>query len=263
MSDLSSSRVRREPPAFRQLVVAATQQRTPYLMRLTLRGAALAGFEPPLPAGSVRLLIPDAMGAELVIPTWNGNEFVHLDGRRPVIRTLTPLRHDAEAGELDVDVVLHGNGPLSEWAVACRPGDPVALSGPGRGYAFGDGATGYLFAGDESAVPAIGQLVEAIPTAAGATVIVEVAHAEARLALVDRPNVDVRWIERPGGAAPGAVLVPAIVGAEIAGDTRVWAAGEAAAMHLVRRHLFTVVGLNRSNASVRGYWKVRGSEQGG
>ena len=131
MSAQSTPRMRREPPAFRQLTVAGTARRTPHLVRVTLRGADLGSFEPPDPAGSVRLLIPDELGAELVIPVWNGNAFFHRDGRRPVIRTLTPLRHDAAAGELDVDVVLHGAAPLSEWAVAAQPGDPAAVSGPG------------------------------------------------------------------------------------------------------------------------------------
>ena len=52
-------RVRREPPAFRRLAVASIARRSPYLVRLTLAGPELAGFEPPLPAGSVRLLMPD------------------------------------------------------------------------------------------------------------------------------------------------------------------------------------------------------------
>jgi NADPH-dependent ferric siderophore reductase len=35
----------------------------------------------------------------------------------------------------------------------------------------------------------------------------------------------------------------------------VWAAGEAAAMQRIRRHLFEHLGVPRSHAVVRGYWK--------
>ena len=255
MSAESSPRVRREPPAFRQLTVAGTAQRTPHLVRVTLTGAELKTFEPPDPAGSVRLLIPDERGAELVIPVWNGNAFFHRDGRRPVIRTLTPLRHDADAGELDVDVVLHGAAPLSEWAVAAQPGDPAAVSGPGRGYSIDHEAATYLLAGDESAIPAIGQLVEALPASARTTVIVEVAHFDARVAFADRSDVEVQWVDLPAGSEPGAALVAAVLESEVTADTRVWAAGEAAAMQRIRRHLFTVIGMIRSRATVRGYWK--------
>ena len=267
MSAESTPRMRREPPAFRDLTVAGTAHRTPHLVRVTLTGTGLQTFEPPDPGGSVRLLIPDELGGELVIPVWDGNAFRHRDGRRPVLRTLTPLRHDASRGELDVDIVLHGTAPLSEWAVAARPGDPAAISGPGRGYSIDVQATSYLVAGDESAIPAIGQLVDAVPDTARTTVIVEVARPDARVAFADRPNVEVRWVDLPPGSEPGAALVPAVLGSQISTDaTRVWAAGEAAAMQRIRGHLFTALGMTRSRATVRGYWKhgrTSGDDDGG
>jgi NADPH-dependent ferric siderophore reductase len=36
----------------------------------------------------------------------------------------------------------------------------------------------------------------------------------------------------------------------------VWVAGEAAAMQRIRTHLFDGRGLTRSQATVRGYWKL-------
>jgi NADPH-dependent ferric siderophore reductase len=248
-------RVRREPPAFRRLAVARTDRRTPHLVRVTLTGAELAGFEPPLPAGSVRLLIPDAPGAELIVPVWNGNAFFHVDGRRPVIRTLTPLRHDPAVNELDVDIVLHGAAPLSDWAVDAQPGDPAAISGPGRGYTIDPNVSRYVLAGDESALPAIGQLLAALPPGAAVTVIAEVANADARVPLPDHPNADLRWVDRREGAAPGAALVEAVFGSSITREARVWAAGEAAAVQRIRRHVFGELGISRGQASVRGYWK--------
>jgi NADPH-dependent ferric siderophore reductase len=129
------------------------------------------------------------------------------------------------------------------------------VSGPGRGYSVDPEATSYLLAGDESAIPAIGQLVEALPAPARVAVIVEVAHPDARSPITERPDVDVRWVDRPTESAPGAALVPAVVASEITPDTRVWAAGEAAAVQRIRRHLFTVLGIPRAHANVRGYWK--------
>ena len=152
--------------------------------------------------------------------------------------------------------MLHGDGPLSEWALTAGPGNPAAASpGPGRGYAMDDDAATYVLAGDESAIPALGQLVEALPATAQATVIVEVAHTDARLPFADRSNVEVRWVDRPAGSLPGTALVPAVIGAETTPDTRVWVAGEAAAVQRIRHHLFTDLGISRSRAMVRGYWK--------
>ena len=51
------------------------------------------------------------------------------------------------------------------------------------------------------------------------------------------------------------MLVSAVTGADIDHDTLVWAAGEAAAMQRIRKHLFDERGLARASAVVRGYWK--------
>jgi NADPH-dependent ferric siderophore reductase len=40
-------------------------------------------------------------------------------------------------------------------------------------------------------------------------------------------------------------------------EVRVWAAGEAQAMHRLRKVLFTERGIPRNAATVRGYWKHR------
>ena len=182
-------RTRREPPPLRRVAVRRVEARSPRLLRVTLAGEGLAGFEPGLPGGSVRLLLPpssrstSASPSELVLPTWNGNEYRYDDGTRPPIRTLTPLRFSPDDGELDIEVVLHGSGPLSAWAASARPGAPAAVSGPGRGYEVDADCRSFLLAGDESALPALGLLVAAMPPEADVSVIVEIADASARLAV--------------------------------------------------------------------------------
>ncbi len=175
-------RIRREPPPLRRVAVRRVEARSPRLRRVTLAGEGLAGFEPGLPGGSVRLLLPPsgstpATPSELVLPTWNGNEYRYEDGTRPPIRTLTPLGFSADERELDIDVVLHGSGPLSAWAGTAGPGAPAAVSGPGRGYEVDPDCRSFLLAGDESALPALGLLVAAMPAEADVRVIVEVADA--------------------------------------------------------------------------------------
>jgi NADPH-dependent ferric siderophore reductase len=49
--------------------------------------------------------------------------------------------------------------------------------------------------------------------------------------------------------------VDAVQGAAIPEGTRVWVAGEAAAVQRVRRHLFEERGVPRPMTWVRGYWK--------
>jgi NADPH-dependent ferric siderophore reductase len=255
------TRLRREPPRFRQVAVRRVQPVSPRLVRVTLAGAELEGFTVEQPAASVRLLLPSPGRDELVMPTWTGNEFLLPDGSRPVIRTLTPRRADPEAGELDVEIVIHGGGIASTWATAASPGDGVAMSGPGRGYVVDADAPAFLLGGDETALPAISQLLEVLPAETPVEVLVEVAHPDARLPLPDRvatqpgSTTTVGWHDLAPGAAPGAALVAAVEATEISPGTRVWVAGEAAAVQRIRRHLFDDRNVPRSHTSIRGYWK--------
>ena len=189
------------------------------------------------------------------MPSWNGNEFLLPDGRRPAIRTFTPRRLDPGGLEVDLEIVVHGGGVASEWALGAEPGDPAAISGPGRGYGIDPDAPAFLLAGDETAIPAIGQLLETLPRERPVQVHIEVAEPGARLALPDHPGATVAWHDLPPGAPPGQALLGALRAADLEPDARVWVAGEAACMQAVRRHLLQERGLSRGQTTVRGYWK--------
>jgi NADPH-dependent ferric siderophore reductase len=251
-------RVRREPPRFRRVAVRQTTPVTPRLVRVTLAGGELDGFAIEQPAASVRLLLPSPGAAALDVPVWNGNEFLLPDGSRPAIRTVTPRRvvdDGAGAPALDIELVVHGSGLASRWAQTVAPGAPAAISGPGRGYPIAGDAPAFLLAGDETAIPAIAQLLEALPTTTDVSVHVEVAAADARLDFPPHPRAAVTWHDLPSGATPGDALAEAVRAAEIVPGARIWVAGEAAAVQRVRRHLFDERGVPRALTVVRGYWK--------
>ena len=225
------------------------------MVQVTLHGAELAGLAVEDPAASVRVLLPEPGSDRLVLPSWTGNEFLRSDGGRPPIRTLTPRRVDPEVLELDVAVVVHGAGAASRWARTAAAGGPAAVSGPGRGYAVPPDAGAFLLAGDETALPAIGQLLEALPGPVEVEVHLEIAAADARMALAERAGVTVSWHELAPGEPPGTALVDAVSGAPVDDGTHVWVAGEAAAVQRIRRMLFEERGIPRRRATVRGYWK--------
>jgi NADPH-dependent ferric siderophore reductase len=249
------ARVRREPPPFRRLTVRRVERLSARMMRVTFTGAELAGFVIGQPAASVRLLLPAPGSDELVMPRWTGNDYRLPDGRRATIRTFTPRRFDPEGLELDLDIVLHGDGVAPAWAEAAEVGNPAAVSGPARGYAVDSEAPEFVLAGDETAIPAIGQLLEHLPADTPVRAFIEVSSPDARLVLPRHDHATVEWLDRTADGVPGDRIVAAIADAELAPGSRMWAAGEAAAMQRIRRHLFEDRGLPRSAAFVRGYWK--------
>ena len=246
--------MRREPPPFRRVTVDAVEPLSPHLLKVRLGGPELAGLRVDEPAASVRGLLP-VPGGGLVLPTWDGNEFLLPDGTRPPIRTLTPRRLHDDGPALDVEVVLHEGGLASEWAAGARPGDEAAVSGTGRGFEIDDRVPAYVLAGDESAVPAISQLLEWIPDHLPVDVHIEVARADARVDLPSGSRATVTWHDLPAGASHGDALVAAIESVVVADGAHVWVAGEAASVQRIRKHLADERELPRSRTTVRGYWK--------
>jgi len=258
-----AGRARRPPPPFRRVEVRGAEVLGPRLVRVTVGGPELLGFTVAEPAASVRVLLPAPGADALELPTWRGNEFVLADGRRPTIRTLTPRNVRAGLLELDLDIVVHGQGAASSWARSARPGDPLAVSGPGRGYRVDVGAPAFFLGGDETALAAVGQLLEVLPQDRPVRVCIEVARPDARIALPTRPHHDVEWCTQAPGSPPGRAVEAAVRRAPLDPGTRVWLAGEASAVQRLRLHLFEDRGVPRAHASVRGYWKHGRSGDGG
>ena len=249
----SPTRLRREPPPLRRLEVVRTTPRSIRMMRVVVGGSELDGLVLPEPAASVRLLVPWP-DEPFEVPTWNGNEFLLSDGRRPALRTFTPVA--LEGQELTLDIVRHPGGAISDWVESAAPGDPCAVSGPGRGETIDETADRYLLVGDETAIPAIEQLLGVISSTVEVNVHVEIEHADARLELPSHPNATITWHDAVEGEPPGTSLRRAVGSATVDDTTRVWAAGEAASVQAIRKHLFDERGTPRAHTTIRGYWKV-------
>lgn len=223
------------------------------MMRVVVGGAALDGLTITEPAASVRLLVPWP-GEPFALPVWNGNEFLAADGRRPALRTFTPV-HQVD-DRLWIDIVRHPGGAVSGWAETANAGDPCAISGPGRGETIDDQAKRYVLVGDETAIPAVEQLLAVIPATTAVEVHLEITEPAARLALPRHPRATVDWHLASPDRAPGTAMDDAVRATDLDDDTRIWVAGEAAAVQAIRRHLFEQRGVARSRATVRGYWKT-------
>ncbi len=245
------------PIRFRLLQVRRTTRVSPQMMRVTLGGEELAGFHSEGADDHVRLLFPEPGALKPVIPIVGPHGLSVPEGqKRPVARDYTPRRYDAAAGELDIDFVLHGTGPGATWASKARVGDFIAVGGPRGSFIVTNDFDWYLFAGDETALPAIGRRLEELPAGARAIAFIEVAGAAEEQRFDTRANVQVTWLHR-NGAAPGTtdLLEKAIRGLEFPpGDFFAWAAGEATTLRPIRE-LFQQRVANKSWVRVNGYWK--------
>ena len=174
------------------------------------------------------------------------------DGRRPLLRTFTPVKVDRD--ELTIDIVRHPGGGVSQWVEQAQPGS-VRRLGPAC-ETIDSSATRYLLLGDETSIPAIEQLLDAIPESTKIGVHIELAHPAARIELPPHPQATIIWHDAAAEEPPGGSLHRTIEAAVIDNETRVWAAGEAASVQAIRKHLFEQRDVPRAHTTIRGYWKV-------
>lgn len=228
---MSTPLVRRSPT--HTAVVAATATLTPRLRRVTVRAESLVGVE-IRPAQDVELLLREA-------------------GGRRVKRRYTIRHSRRELGELDLDVLLHGDGPGSRWGATVVPGAAVAFMGP-RGKLALARADWHLLAGDESALPAFAAICEALPPDEPALVVVEVQGPSDELPIA---AAHVQWVHR-GRCAPGTpdLLVPAVRGVPLPpGAGHGYLMGETRAM-VALRAVLEARGLAHEAIFVKGYWNI-------
>src|SRR4051794_10049115 len=101
-------------------------------------------------------------------------------------------------GSLTIDVVVHEQGLVTEWAQTDCVGDTVGLGAPKGSFALPDDAGWVVLAGDLTALPAMARIVEALGAAVPVTVHAEIPDAP----LTGYLDAPVQWHHaQPGTSA--------------------------------------------------------------
>ncbi len=246
-------RRRRSPP--RPVEVLSVETLTPRLVSVRFAGPSLEGFHVDEPTSHIKLFLPDPGQTEPAVPSVGTDGAPLPNGARPLVRTYTPRRYDEASRTLEVQFVLHGTGPSSEWAAQAKPGDRAAIAGPGGKFRLDPTVKRWWIAGDESALPAIGTLLDALNAEATAEVHLEVADSDDETPLFSAAQAHVVWHHRGGAHSWGDKLHEAADAASLADDTGVWIAGEATAIRRIRKRLVEA-GVAAASMVTRGYWRL-------
>lgn len=240
----------------RELEVLGREHVTPRMVRLTLGGPGMDGFESHIADEHCKLVFPDADTGETRAPVQNGSRLAW-PTPFPTCRDYTIRRYDAEAAEIDIDFVVHPGGVASEWAQSAEIGSPIWLAGPRPAMVVPPEFGFLVLLGDETALPAIGRWVEELPTGARGIVAVEIAGPEEEQKLSVPDGVSLTWLHRDG-AAPGSttLLADFVDTIELPSDvhTYVWAGGEALSLKPVRRWA-RATGHTKHQSDISGYWR--------
>ena len=231
------------------LTVTSVTPLTPHMVRMTFTGDGLSELG-TWPDRQLKLLFPKPGGSAFVsssedVSVWYQAYLAMPEADRPWMRQFT-VRSLVD-GVLTVDFVLHGdNGPASQWAARARPGDVIGRFGPSPDYARPLGSASLLiFAGDETALPAIASLLELLPSSQRFLAFVEVSDP-----LEEQDIPGVRWVHRSAGED----LVSVVSAVEVPSSVWVWLGGEASAVRALRRH-FVGLGVSKKDIEFTGYWR--------
>ena len=150
-------------------------------------------------------------------------------------------------GLLTVDVVVHDQGLVTEWAQTDCVGESVGISAPKGSFDVPEDAHWVVLAGDLTALPAMARIAETV------TALPVSVHAE----VPDEPVPDylsapVAWHIAEVGTSELAAIVRAIDWPS--GTGYFWMGGESAQMRDVRRHLRHDLGRDTRHYDVMGYW---------
>ncbi|CRZ15084.1 siderophore-interacting protein [Mycolicibacterium neworleansense] len=260
--------------------VVHREQLTDHIVRLVLGGSGEGtGFDTFSPndfsdAYVKLVVVPANVDVSALPKPLTLDSFQELPAeQRPTVRTYTVRKFDTERGEITIDFVVHGEqGVAAPWAASAVPGQPAYLMGPSGAYNPDPAADWHLLAGDESALPAIGAALEALPADAIGKVFIEVADSHDEVQLTAPAGVEVNWIHRGGRAdlvgddhsGDNAPLIAAVKDATwLPGQVQVFIHGEAqAVMHNLRPYIRKERGVAAKwAASISGYWRRGRTEE--
>jgi len=185
------------------VTVTAVSKIAPRLVSVEVTGEELDGFAEAPPTAHLKVMLPPPGADRLLLPEQGpeGPVWSHDESLRPVMRTYTPRRYDPATKTLELQFVLHGVGPASEWAERVAVGDEIAVAGPGGRFAFDPAVERWWLAADESALPAVGTLLDALPETASAEVHVEVEGPDDEIELPSAAKTTVTWHHRRSATA--------------------------------------------------------------
>lgn len=174
-------------------------------------------------------------------------------------RSYTLRKVDTATGEIAIDFFFHGGvGVAGPWARDVHVGETFSYKGPGGKWSPTTplpGVQEFVFAGDESAAPAIACGLERIPAGASATAYVEVAAPGHEIPMPEGSSVV--WLYREGKPA-GQALVDALREHNVKHARTAWfVRGPSSIVKDARRYLFRERGVAKQDASISGYWKNR------
>lgn len=172
------------------------------------------------------------------------------------LRTYSVWQYDAEAGIIDLCVLLQGNGPGSRWAQQIQAGEAVMLFGPTGKFVLEPNAPWYLFAGEETAAVTFQAMLRDLPPEARVYGYMEGESPDDQLPALPNGHT-LPWVYRQGLlASPSQGLVDAMHRLALPPEPGLaYLAGETQTCLALRDYLLRERGWPKERVRVKPYWE--------
>lgn len=237
-----------------QLVkVIKTEQVTPNLQRIILKGDQLIDFPEQCDGGYIKLLFNAQGGTDLSLLT---------DDQRPIMRTYTVREFNRLKCTIEVDFVRHnvadlGCGFAARWALNAKVGDTINIKGPGLINDINIDVDWFFMVADMTSLPALTAKIKALPANAQGYAVIKVINKNDRQNLPFPEKIKVTWLtDEP--SLPNKVRSLTW----LSGDVSVWVACEFNSMRALRTYFCNDKQVAKENIYISSYWKKGTTEDG-
>ncbi|MFY1637083.1 siderophore-interacting protein [Solwaraspora sp. WMMB335] len=250
--------------------VVGTKRISPHVIRMTVGGDGLTQFTPLGFDQWMRLFLARDGQEGLRLPTrssnlWYAQYLATPRVKRPHVRSYTVRAFRADLREMDIDFVVHADadgtsGPAAMFATSARPGDQVGILDQGVGFNPRHEHDWTLLVADETGLPAVAGICQALPAGARGLAIVEIPAASDRQDFPVPPGIQLIWVDREGTSkpdeVPGRLALDALRAAQLPdGTVYGYLVGESALATGARRYLVTERGIPKNHVDFVGYWR--------
>ena len=240
----------------RKLEVLRVVELTPRMRRITLGGPELEGFISLGSDDHVKLFFPQTAEERAALEGLDLSAGLK-NSAMPPMRDYTPRRIDLNTFELDIDFVLHGDGPAATWAAQAEPGQSLHIGGPRGSMIVPDIFDSYLLIGDETALPAIARRLEELPAGRKVLAVIEIANAAEQQTLKSAAHVEVIWVVRDQDDLLDTVQNLTLP----SGSLYSFVATETKLSRQLRRVLLDTHKVDEAFLKAVGYWRAEGSDE--
>lgn len=172
------------------------------------------------------------------------------------LRTYSVWYYDPEAGIVDLLMLMHGEGPGSQWIEKVQVGDSATFIGLMGRFRPKPEASYCLMAAEETGAVALQGLWKAMPEGTRVYGCFEADSPEEALPAV--PGLNLPWVYRHGKAAsPESGLVAAIKQIELPSEPGIaYVAGETKTVLAIRKYLIEEKGWPKQLIQAKPFWEA-------